>query len=182
MEKTYSIRYIKTRESFQIECPDPLSPEGDPITVELSDSDLLLLIKGGEPDGLDDDSRLGVKALLKTHVLSPRALILAKRQAHLRRLGRTNSAWLALKPKKRAPKKTTPENAERLAYLRENAEAIADRCVRHGWLGEYIALRKDLDPHARKEDIARDFTNARARIIIPLEEAEDGEHNREIHP
>lgn len=171
------IRYIKTRESFQLECPDPLDPQAT-IRVELADSDLLLLIKGGEPDGLDDDSRLGTKALMKTHVLSPRALILAKRKAHLRKLGRASTAWLELKTRSRAPRKTTPENAERLAYLRENAEAIADRCVRHGWLGEYIALRKDLDPHARKEDIARDFTNARARIIIPLEEADDGEHNR----
>lgn len=178
MEKSYSIRYIKTRESFQADCPDPLDPEGAPIRVELADSDMLLLIKGGEPEGIDDDSRLGIRALMRTHVLSPRALRLARTQAHLRKLGRADSSWLELKPKKRAPRKTTPENAERLAYLRENAEAIADRCVRHGWLGEYIALRKDLDPHARKEDIARDFTNARARIIIPLEEADDGEHNR----
>lgn len=160
----YMIRYLKSSESFCFVAPDPLRP-GETIKVSATDADVLNLIRKkfqDRPEGMDDDTYLSLRELSGSHVLSSRTLMLAIRQAHLRRIGRASSAWVKLRPKTRKPKSISPEREERLSYLREHESDIIANCVRHDWFDEYLRLRKDLDPHASRKSIIEDWRTLRA--------------------
>lgn len=162
------MRYLSSTESFEMDAPDPLDPSAW-IRIRLTDLDLINLIGSDfqtRPDGIDDDSFRGAKLLWEGWFLSPRALTLAKRKAHLRRLGRTESAWLALRPRRRAPKRPRQPDPERIAYLKENRLAIEDSCARHGWIDEFLALMRDLEPGIRKADAMERWKEARARVGV----------------
>ena len=100
------IRYLKTTETFELEVPDPLQQNGgeDRIVVRISDYDLIMLLKSGfavRGEEVDDDTFYGIKLLREKWNLSVRTLTLAKRQQHLRKLNRVDTAWVELKRKER---------------------------------------------------------------------------------
>lgn len=136
----YRIKYVKTSESFILTVPDPLDPT-NAINATATDYELVCLIRGLDPD-VDDDLRIGFHLLSKTHRVTERTLVLAKRKAHLRRLSRTDTAWVDIPKRKRSPRK--PADPERVEYLRSNFDAIAMNCAKHKWLAEYKALCRDV--------------------------------------
>lgn len=156
------IRYLKTKEEFELEVPDPIGGEGETIFVKISDYDLFFLLNNDfeqKPD-IDDDAYFGLKKLRENWNLSIRTLRLAKTQQHLRRLNRTDTAWIELNKKERKPRQAkdlTEEDRERIAYLTENFEKIAENCARHDWFDEYLRLRKDLDKSVSKTEIKEDW-------------------------
>jgi hypothetical protein len=139
-ENIYKIKYVKTSESFILTVPDPLDPT-NAINATATDYELVCLIRGLDPD-VDDDLRIGFHLLSKTHRVTERTLVLAKRKAHLRRLSRTDTAWVEIPKRKRSPRK--PTDPERVEYLRENFDVIAANCAKHKWLAEYKALCRDV--------------------------------------
>lgn len=134
------IRYLKVKEEFELEVPDPLKP-GDSILVRISDYDLFSLLRGIKVD-VDDDTYLGIELLREKWNISVRTLTLAKRQQHLRKLNRSESAWVILNEKKRKPRRVVVD--DRIKYLRDNFDEIAKNCVKHGWYDEFFRLCKDL--------------------------------------
>lgn len=155
------IRYLKTKEEFELEVPDPIGDGNETIFVRISDYDLFCLLSNNFEQKLDidDDTFFGLKLLIKNWNLSIRVLKLAKTQQHLRQLNRTDTAWIELNKKERKPrtKSNSDEDNERLEYLRENYGKIAANCIRHGWFEEYSRLRKDLDKSITKDRIREDW-------------------------
>ena len=134
----YKIRYLKTKEEFELVVPDVLSDdEGSSLTVRISDYDLFMLIRGTRPD-TDADTYLGIKKLN----LSVSTLKQAKTKAHLRRLNRVDTSWVEIS--KRKKRGISEERKERLEYLKENYDGIVSNCVKHDWYNEFKSLCKDL--------------------------------------
>ena len=150
------IKYLKTTEEFQIEVPDPLN-ESECIFVRISDYDLMSMICGRTPKNLDDDTKLGIQKLLEKYILTTRTMKLAKRQQHLRKLNRVESAWIELKSKERQPRQMTSENIQRINYLRENFDEISLNCVKHDWYEEFYQLCKDSGKIRTKKDIISEW-------------------------
>lgn len=148
------IRYLKTKEEFELEVPDPLN-ENETILVKITDYDLFTLLNSGFDirSDLDDDTFLGIQKLCENYNLSIRTLTLAKRQQHLRQLNRADTAWVELNKKERKPRESKSEDSERISYLRENFDKIAENCAKHDWFDEYSRLRKDLDKSVSKQEI-----------------------------
>lgn len=165
IEPAYRIRYLKTKESFLIEVPDPLKPESM-ITVTATDYDLYVFLRSGFRirGELDDDAYNGIILLSNTHRLSARTLDLAKTKAHLRRLKRTDTAWLTLNPRARKPR-ISATDPERIGYLRGNFDQIALNCARHGWYWEFRALCKDTGKATTQKAILDMYRTYRRRII-----------------
>lgn len=163
---TYELRYLKTSEEFELRGPDPLNVTAS-ITVRLTDFELSSLIRGVEAD-CDDDAKGMVRNAMKSHTLSERTMALAKTKAHLRKLNRVDTAWLELRPKKRAPRKCA--DPERREYLRENFDEISLNCARHGWYEEYAMLVREAKGPTPKAEIDRAWrellSKARADIIL----------------
>lgn len=148
------IRYLKTKEEFELEVPDPLN-ENETILVKITDYDLFTLLNSDFDirSDLDDDTFLGIKKLCENYNLSIRILILAKRQQHLRQLNRVDTAWVELNKKERKPRTNKNEEDERISYLRENFDKIVENCVKHDWFEEYFRLCKDVDKSITKTEI-----------------------------
>lgn len=145
-----------------MEVPDPIGNEGETIFVKISDYDLFTLLNSGFDirSDLDDDTFLGIKKLRENHNLSIRTLTLAKRQQHLRQLNRVGTSWVELNKKERKPrqaKDSAGEDSERIEYLRENFDKIAENCARHDWFDEYCRLCKDLDKSIAKAEIRQNW-------------------------
>lgn len=141
----YKIRYLKTKEEFELVVPDVLSEgESKELIVRISDYDLFMLIRGTKPD-IDDDTYLGIKKL----GISVSLLKQAKTKAHLRRLNRADTSWVEIS--KRKKRGMSEERKERLEYLRENYDGITSNCVKHDWYNEFKSLCKDLGYKDAKE-------------------------------
>lgn len=155
------IRYLKTKEEFELEVPDPIGGEGETIFAKISDYDLFMLLNSDFANraDLDDDTFLGIQKLCKNWNLSIRTLKLAKRQQHLRRLNRVGTSWVELTKKERKPreKSNSSEDSERLEYLRENFDRIAENCAKHDWFDEYLRLCKDMDKSITKAEIRQNW-------------------------
>lgn len=155
------IRYLKTKEEFELEAPDPIGGGNETIFVRISDYDLFVLLNSDFANraDLDDDTFLGIRKLCESWNLSIRTLKLAKTQQHLRQLNRTDTSWIELNKKERKPrtKSNSNEDSERIEYLRENYDKIAANCIRHDWFEEYSRLRKDLDKSVSKAEIKEDW-------------------------
>lgn len=152
------IRYLKTKEEFELEVPDPLN-ENETILVKITDYDLFMLLNSNFDikSDLDDDTFFGLKLLIKNYNLSIRTLKLAKRQQHLRQLNRVDTAWVELNKKERKPRTNSNEDNERLEYLRENFDKIVENCVKHDWFEEYFRLCKDIDKSITKAEIKQNW-------------------------
>lgn len=150
------IRYLKTKEEFELEVPDPLN-ENETILVKITDYDLVMLLNSdfNIRSDLDDDTFQGIKLLSQNWNISIRTLILAKRQQHLRQLNRVDTAWVKLNKKERKPRKqkNNEEEQGRIAYLISNYEKIAMNCVKHDWFLEFYRLCKDIDKSITKLEI-----------------------------
>lgn len=150
------IRYLKTKEEFELEVPDPLN-ENKTILVKITDYDLVMLLNSDFDirSDLDDDTFLGIQKLCEKYNLSIRTLTLAKRQQHLRQLNRVATSWIELTKKERKPRqqKNNEEDQERIAYLISNYEKIAMNCVKHDWFLEFYRLCKDIDKSITKLEI-----------------------------
>lgn len=169
------IRYLKTTESFEIEVPDPLqnrngnrngNGEEDSIVVRISDYDLVMLLNSGfavRGEEVDDDTFYGIKLLKEKWNLSVRILTLAKRQQHLRKLNRVDTAWVELKRKERKPREGV--DSERIKYLKENYEMIALNCVKREWFDKFTRLCKEVFKGITKEEIREKYSNMRKRVI-----------------
>lgn len=150
----YRIRYLKTKEEFELEVPDPLN-ENKTILVKITDYDLVMLLNSDFDirSDLDDDTFLGIKLLSKNWNISIRTLTLAKRQQHLRKLNRVDTSWIELTKKERKPRTNKNEDNDRLEYLRLNFDKIAENCVKHDWFLEFYRLCKDIDKSITKLEI-----------------------------
>ena len=148
------IRYLKTKEEFELEVPDPLN-ENETILVKITDYDLFTLLNSDFHirSDLDDDTFLGIKKLCENWNLSIRTLKLAKRQQHLRQLNRVDTTWVKLNKKERKPRTNSNDDNERISYLRENFDKIVENCVKHDWFEEYFRLCKDIDKSMTKAEI-----------------------------
>ena len=148
------IRYLKTKEEFELEVPDPLN-ENETILVKITDYDLFTLLNSDFHirSDLDDDTFLGIKKLCENWNLSIRTLKLAKRQQHLRQLNRVDTTWGKLNKKERKPRTNSNDDNERISYLRENFDKIVENCVKHDWFEEYFRLCKDIDKSMTKAEI-----------------------------
>lgn len=101
-----------------------------------------------------DSSMLG--ALLSPYYFSYRTLVLAKRQQHLRKLGRTETSWVELTRKVRCggrKKKCAQgqgsgqdlsQDLETRLWNAEHFDIIAKKCVEHDWLEEFLRLCEDV--------------------------------------
>lgn len=162
------IRYLKTKEEFELEVPDPLN-ENERIMVKISDYDLFILLSTDFANraDLDDDTYFGLKKLCENWNLSIRILKLAKTQQHLRQLNRTDTSWVELNKKERKPrtKPNSSEDSERIEYLRENYGKIVANCIRHDWFEEYSRLRKDLDKSISKTEIKEDWKLLKTKFL-----------------
>ena len=154
------IRYLKTKEEFELEVPDPLN-DGETIMVKITDYDLFMLLNSNFSirGDLDDDTFQGIKLLSEKYSISIRTLTLAKRQQHLRQLNRVDTAWIGLNKRERKPrtKPDSNEDSERISYLRENFDRIAENCARHDWFDEYLRLCKDMDKSIAKAEIRQSW-------------------------
>lgn len=162
------IRYLKTKEEFELEVPDPIGNENETIFVKISDYDLFVLLNSGLENraDLDDDTFLGIQKLCENWNLSIRVLKLAKTQQHLRQLNRTDTAWVELNRKERKPRTNKQsEDLERISYLRENYDKIVANCIRHDWFEEYFRLRKDLDKSVSKQEIKEDWKALKNKML-----------------
>ena len=162
------IRYLKTKEEFELEVPDPIGNENETIFVKISDYDLFVLLNSGLENraDLDDDTFLGIQKLCEKWNLSIRVLKLAKTQQHLRQLNRTDTAWEELNRKERKPRTNKQsEDLERISYLRENYDKIVANCIRHDWFEEYFRLRKDLDKSVSKQEIKEDWKALKNKML-----------------
>ena len=148
------IRYLKTKEEFELEVPDPLN-ENETILVKITDYDLFTLLNSDFHirSDLDDDTFLGIKKLCENWNLSIRTLKLAKRQQHLRQLNRVDTTWVKLNKKERKPRTNSNDDNERISYLGENFDEIVENCVKHDWFEEYFRLCKDIDKSMTKAEI-----------------------------
>ena len=148
------IRYLKTKEEFELEVPDPLN-ENETILVKITDYDLFTLLNSDFHirSDLDDDTFLGIKKLCENWNLSIRTLKLAKRQQHLRQLNRVDTTWVKLNKKERKPRTNSNDDNERISYLRENFDKIVENCVKHDWFEEYFRLCQDIDKSMTKAEI-----------------------------
>lgn len=158
-----TIRYTKTDNCFTINTLD----YNDEVFVDykVSESDLKRMIrvdtderelcfkevlKEIEQCDLDDDTYSSVSACQYYFTLSNRVLLLAKRKAHLKRLGKVNKSVLELKPhvfhSKGGRKKGSKNkvDAERIEYLRTNYDAIVENCFKHDWFEEYREVNKEV--------------------------------------
>lgn len=160
------IRYLKTKEEFELEVPDPLN-DGETIMVKITDYDLFMLLNSNFSirGDLDDDTFLGIKKLCKNHTLSIRTLTLAKRQQHLRQLNRVDTAWIGLNKRERKPRVNKNEDNERLEYLRENFDRIAENCARHDWFDEYLRLCKDMDKSIAKAEVRQSWKALKKKFL-----------------
>ena len=108
-----------------------------------------------EAEAESDSSMLG--ALLSPYYFSYRTLVLAKRQQHLRKLGRVDSSWVELTRKvrcggrkKRCAEVSGSGGSDSLGvsdvYLwnAEHFDIIAKKCVEHDWLEEFLRLCEDV--------------------------------------
>lgn len=139
----YKIKYLKTKEEFELVVPDPLK-EREELVVRISDYDLFMLIRGAKVD-IDDDTRLGIKSLRENYVLTIRTLKIAKTKQHLRKLNKVDSSWVVLSKKERKRSgDSKSKDSEVIEYLRENFDNIAKNCVKHDWYYEFSLLCKDL--------------------------------------
>lgn len=157
------IRYLKTTEMFELEVPDPLrkKEDEDRIVVRISDYDLVMLLKSGF--AVRGDTFYGIKLLREKWNLSVRTLTLAKRQQHLRKLNRVDTAWVELKRKERKPREGV--DSERIKYLKENYDMIALNCVKREWFDEFARLCKEVFKGITKEEIREKYSNMRERVI-----------------
>lgn len=157
------IRYLKTTEMFELEVPDPLrkKEDEDRIVVRISDYDLVMLLKSGF--AVRGDTFYGIKLLREKWNLSVRTLTLAKRQQHLRKLNRVDTAWVELKRKERKPREGV--DSERIKYLKENYDMIALNCVKREWFDEFTRLCKEVFKGITKEEIREKYSNMRERVI-----------------
>lgn len=180
-----SIRYFKTSGEFEIKVMDVyeylMSGESVPVVVKISEEDLLRMIRVDEAldeeeknefyyhqlfalkeqVDLDDDTFRGISLVQYFYHLSERTLVLAKRMQHLRKLNKTETAWVELKKRmihskggrpKGSKNKVSIEEAERLEDLKKNFEVICAKCVERDWWKEYEELYKDLKlPDAKKK-------------------------------
>lgn len=161
------IRYLKTKEEFELEVPDPLN-ENERIMVKISDYDLFILLSTDFTNraDLDDDTFLGIQKLCENWNLSIRTLKLAKTQQHLRQLNRTDTSWVELNKKERKPRTNKEsEDNERISYLRENYDKIVANCLKHDWFEEYSRLRKDLDKSVSKQEIREDWKALKNKML-----------------
>lgn len=160
------IRYLKTTEMFELEVPDPLQKNEDRIVVRISDYDLVMLLNSGlaiRGEEVDDDTFYGIKLLREKWNLSVRTLTLAKRQQHLRKLNRVDTAWVELKRKERKPREGV--DSERIQYLKKNYDMIALNCVKREWFDEFTRLCKEVFKGITKEEIREKYSNIRKRVI-----------------
>ena len=160
------IRYLKTKEEFELEVPDPLN-ENETILVKITDYDLFCLLNNNFEQKLDvdDDTFFGLKLLIKNWNLSIRTLKLAKRQQHLRQLNRVDTAWVELNKKERKPRTNKNEDSERISYLRENFDKIVENCVKHDWFEEYFRLCKDIDKSITKAEIKQNWKILKNKML-----------------
>jgi len=163
------IRYLKTKEEFELEVPDPIGNENETIFVKISDYDLFVLLNScfQTKADIDDDTYFGLKKLCETWNLSIRVLKLAKIQQHLRQLNRVETAWVELNKKERKPRTNSNSNEdnERLEYLRLNFDKIVQNCLKHDWFEEYSRLRKDLDKSVSKQEIREDWKALKNKML-----------------
>lgn len=101
-----------------------------------------------------DSSMLG--ALLSPYYFSYRTLVLAKRQQHLRKLGRTETSWVELTRKVRCGGRKKgcaqgqgsgqdlSQDLETRLWNAEHFDTIAKKCVEHDWLEEFLRLCEDV--------------------------------------
>ena len=104
-----------------------------------------------------DSSMLG--ALLSPYYFSYRTLVLAKRQQHLRKLGRTETSWVELTRKVRCGGRkkrcagvsgsglgdaSIDSDLEVCLWNAEHFDTIAKKCVEHDWLEEFLRLCEDV--------------------------------------
>ena len=150
----FKIKYLKTTEEFVFSNGLRISDFGLVTMIERDN------VSARELD-LDDETFDYVRNLQKTCYISYRLLLLAKRQLHLRKLGRAETAWIEMS--KRVgnnpwgrPKKTVVD-AERLAYLKQNFDSIAHNCVSHDWFSEYLSLYHDVYPEMKKSDVIKKY-------------------------
>lgn len=143
------IRWIESRCAFSVRI------DGDPRGFgTVSEEEAIKLVRGidGAGEGTDDDS-LGIWNDLR---ISERTLTLC------RRAWRAKRGWTEVALRKNGapagpgrPRKANgagPEESERLRYLRENEAEIARNCRRHGWLTEFLEMRKELHPGEKKAE------------------------------
>ena len=160
------IRYLKTKEEFELEVPDPLN-EGETIPVKITDYDLFMLLNSNFSirGDLDDDTFQGIKLLSEKYSISIRTLTLAKRQQHLRQRNRVETSWVELNKKERKPRTNKNEDNERLEYLRENFDKIVENCVKHDWFDEYLRLCKDMDKSITKAEIRQGWKALKKKFL-----------------
>ena len=162
------IRYLKVTEEFELEVPDPLI-ENEILTVRISDYDLVTLLNSNfkiKPD-LDDDTLKGIELLCQSYILTTRTLKLAKTQLHLRKLNRVSSCWIELKKNERKKRvsKISPEDLERIQYLKDNYDKIVENCLKHDWFIEFYKLNKDIDSSKKKKDIVDEWRRLKKALI-----------------
>lgn len=162
----YRIRYLKTKEEFELEVPDPLN-ENETILVKITDYDLFMLLNSNFSirGDLDDDTFQGIKLLSEKYSISIRTLTLAKRQQHLRQLNRVDTAWVELNKKERKLRTNSNEDSERISYLRENFDKIVENCVKHDWFEEYFRLCKDIDKSITKAEIKQNWKILKNKML-----------------
>lgn len=160
------IRYLKTKEEFELEVPDPLN-DGETIMVRITDYDLFMLLNSNFDirSDLDDDTFRGIELLSEKYSISIRTLTLAKRQQHLRQLNRVETSWVELNKRERKPRTNKNEDNERLEYLRENFDRIAENCARHDWFDEYLRLCKDMDRSIAKAEVRQGWKALKKKFL-----------------
>ena len=103
------------------------------------------LFKEIEQLDLDDNTFAYVSIAEYYFTLTKRTLALCKKQAHLRKLGRVNSAWLKLTDYRFHSRGGRPKGSKEPVVWQnvENYDAIAANCVAHDWYNEFILLERD---------------------------------------
>lgn len=111
----------------------------------------------------ETESATMLGALLSPYYFSYRTLVLAKRQQHLRKLGRAETSWVELTRKVRCGGRkkrcaqglgsgqdselgSSSSSGDSDVYLwnAEHFDTIAKKCVEHDWLEEFLRLCEDV--------------------------------------
>jgi len=154
--RSFSMRFLKTNDVFEFPDFNIKIPEVDlrrMIAIdnysedeknELYYHELLTTV---EQKDLDDDTFYIVSLLQWFFHISTHTLTLAKRQAHLRRLNKTDSKSIKLKHRQFHSNGGRPFGAitnltETDLQNIENADAIIENCIKHNWFNEFMELHK----------------------------------------
>lgn len=186
----FYVRYLSSEDLFEFKCLDFYAykkGEGKKYCLcKINEVDLLRMITIDkfpdlfyvevEKQDLADDVFENISlAQFYCHV-SKRTMILAKRQAHLRKLGKVSSAWLKLKKWNFHSQGGRPFGSKEVVdrYNLQNYDRIVANCVRKDWYKEFIQLHKDIAKMDRSLKLSDSAIKWKFMILRYLWKVENG--------